>query len=574
MKSEVEMTKGTDHSQNAVLLVNANPFTEDYMSSYGLEIMKSYIMQQHQDRYQIEIVNPFHENSHPIRTIVKTIKEIKPILIGISIRNFDNAYTVEDVKSSKVVDTQYYLRKVKRLVQAIKNTCKGIPVVGGGVTFSYYPEMLMNYLGLDYGIVGPGEYTFGSILDLLAKGKMNRDSLLSLPGMALRSQGKIFVSKEIYNLENEVYFDVKKDDAFEMLYRFPKRRFPGYLPYQFPVRTHYGCGMKCTYCVEALNCSVCYRPVENVVSEIEYLVENYGCKRVFFANGEMNLTSQDFVLDLCKLMIKKGLNKKIKWTSFFNITPFTMEMATLMKDSGCDYIAFSVDNFHDKILKNLNKNFTSEDISRTLDICEVAKLATESGVIFGAPGDSKEITDYNISRMRHYFDRGHLFKPICGLRVYPDTLLHKYVVENNFENTFRNNYSNKENLQVIEPIIYCSWSTPKGLLSYLQNEFKDMDQQEYLVSSEEKADKLNFNRMMMSLSKGDVLGAQDILNKLISQSKTNVMYNYFFGEYFSLKNAGEKARSYIEKALESLEVNGINAPIEQAIYYQARKLRI
>src|ERR1700677_797763 len=73
-----------------ILLVFANPHQAYPVAPYGLEILRSRLVA-NQVPAEIEVVNPFLEDLDPGRRMTEVLADFEPELIGLSLRNLDNA---------------------------------------------------------------------------------------------------------------------------------------------------------------------------------------------------------------------------------------------------------------------------------------------------------------------------------------------------------------------------------------------------------------------------------------------------------------------------------------------------
>lgn len=98
--------------------------------------------------------------SFPLENLRKQVKEYKPDVIGLSLRNVDNAaYPL----------TVDYLKLHREVVDVLHEVSQA-PVVLGGSGFSILPQAYMQALGGDWGIAGEGESSFIELLQALEKG--------------------------------------------------------------------------------------------------------------------------------------------------------------------------------------------------------------------------------------------------------------------------------------------------------------------------------------------------------------------------------------------------------------------
>ena len=58
-------------------------------------------------------------------------------------------------------------------------------------------------------------------------------------------------------------------------------------------------------------------------------------------------------------MIKRGLNKKVKWSCSMRVNLVTEELMERMKTAGCYYIFYGFESANDKTLKTIRKGITT-----------------------------------------------------------------------------------------------------------------------------------------------------------------------------------------------------------------------
>ncbi len=103
----------------------------------------------------------------PVEEIRRFFRHQASDLIGITVRNMDD-----------VVYNCFLSREVKVLIDEIKRSASA-PIVLGGSGFSIAPELMLDYFGVDLGVVGEGE----EAICLLAEGA----DLSDVPGLIRRT---------------------------------------------------------------------------------------------------------------------------------------------------------------------------------------------------------------------------------------------------------------------------------------------------------------------------------------------------------------------------------------------------
>ena len=72
--------------------------------------------------------------------ILKTVRDFKPDVIGISIRNIDNG---------DYMDLRYSMPEVRKVIACCKKESPSIPIIIGGSAVNVMPEGILKYLEAD-----------------------------------------------------------------------------------------------------------------------------------------------------------------------------------------------------------------------------------------------------------------------------------------------------------------------------------------------------------------------------------------------------------------------------------------
>ncbi len=154
--------------------------------------------------------------------------------------------------------------------------------------------------------------------------------------------------------------------------------------------TSRGCPNNCIFCLEP---SVYYgmpnmrlkRP-EKVVDEIEYLIERYRPKEIYFDDASLTLLERH-VREVAEEVIRRGI--KVKW-SCMGDAKVSYETLKIMRDAGCIGIKFGVESADPQILRNIRKFINLDDVLRMVGDCKKLGLYTHATYMFGLPGETEE----------------------------------------------------------------------------------------------------------------------------------------------------------------------------------------
>jgi radical SAM superfamily enzyme YgiQ (UPF0313 family) len=150
--------------------------------------------------------------------------------------------------------------------------------------------------------------------------------------------------------------------------------------------------------------------------------DSQGIDHLHTCDSEFNLPLEH-ALEVCREMIHRGLGDKLRWYAYCSPVPFTEEFARVLRAAGCVGINFGTDSGEEGMLKRLGRNFSPEDITRTVRLCKDAGIAVMLDLLFGSPGESEESIRRTVELMKQVEpDRVGV---AVGVRVYPETPLAK-----------------------------------------------------------------------------------------------------------------------------------------------------
>ncbi len=313
---------------------------------------------------KVKIIDALKENLN-LDNLIEKIDVIKPDAVGI---------TCLTAFYSEVIDLSKALKK------------KGYKVIIGGVHPTFLPYETLVDSKADYVVCGEGEIA----LTKLAKNKfVNRNipgvySLKNLkPGEDIRKADAVF------NLDELPFPDWKQLDPRT----YPKAPH-GAVARNFPIgiiMTTRGCPYQCTFCASRkfYDIKIRYRSPKNVLSEIKYLVKNFGVKELAFEDDNLTL-KKDHVEEICNLILKSGV--KVTWTCPNGIRADRVDegLMRLMKKSGCYFFAFGIESASPRILKNIKKLETINVVEKAINTASKVGIECQGFFIFGLPGETKK----------------------------------------------------------------------------------------------------------------------------------------------------------------------------------------
>lgn len=190
---------------------------------------------------------------------------------------------------------------------------------------------------------------------------------------------------------------------------------------------------KCTFCSWAhlyKPCDYRRRSPESVVAEIEELVEKYKVREVFDDSGTFPVG--EYLTRFCNLMIKKGLNKKLRVSCNMRFSILKPEDYKLMRKAGFRFLLFGLESGNQETLDLIKKGIQVEDIINGSKWASEAGLNVHLTTMINYPNESKEMARNTINIAKGIFNRGHADSlQATQIIPYPNTKMYKECLENN-----------------------------------------------------------------------------------------------------------------------------------------------
>lgn len=163
------------------------------------------------------------------------------------------------------------------------------------------------------------------------------------------------------------------------------------------VVTSRGCPFDCYFCSSKViwNQRYTYRSVDNVIKEIQFMIDEYGTKGLYFREDNFT-TNRKHLLEFCE----KIKPYKLVWLCESRVDTVNEEIIKSMAQAGCKGIWFGIESTDDEVLKKIRKNTTLDQIKNTINLCNQYRITSGGGFMLGFPFEDKEsiIRNYKSSR--------------------------------------------------------------------------------------------------------------------------------------------------------------------------------
>lgn len=327
-----------------------------------------------------------------------------------------------------------------RVAEAIKDATNSFIILVGTHPSALPEQTLKMSKKVDAVARREYDYTIRELGYVLEKGK----NVKSVAGISYRKGSKIIHNSDRLPIEdlNDIPFvtSVYKKHLNIKEYFFSSAKYPMVM-----IMTGRGCPFRCFFCNWPqifLGRKYRLRSPENVVKEFEYIIKNLPDVKEIGIEDDTFSANLERVRKICKMLIEKGINKKIQWwaNTRVNLDFRTMK---LMKEAGCRLIIPGYESGVQEILNNANKGITIKQSVKFTKDAKRAGLLIHGCFIFGLPGETKETMRKTLEFAKKLDMDDAQFFP---LMPYPGTEAYEWAKKNRYLTTEK----------------FSEWLTPEG----------------------------------------------------------------------------------------------------------------
>ena len=329
---------------------------------------------------------------------------------------FHELHKIMNEKEIDVICTSGLSRDYKKIVEVLECARRIKPeiltVVGGGI-ISGDAEAAMSALNADIGVIGEGEITMVELAQALDSGRPYDD----IPGLVFRNGSNRYIwTRPRDEIQDIDCIGLPDYDGFDYSKYLESINYG--VCYVVGSRS---CPFACTFCFHPSGRKYRQRSIDNLCSEIEYLVSKYNVENVGISD-ELFATNRERVLDFCDRISPLG----ITWAVQLRVSDVDKKMLRIMREAGCASVSYGIESADNAILRSMKKHITVQQIERALKETYEENMDIQGGFIFGDVAETKETAANTLKWHSEHREYG---LELNMINVFPGTALYRYACE-------------------------------------------------------------------------------------------------------------------------------------------------
>lgn len=380
-----------------ILLVYANTYTLLWPQPAGLSLIARAAREAGHEVWLVDLM--FEED--PDAVLRRALEETRPELVGLSLRNLDNA----DLKAPRSFVPDH--------VRWVGMANGFAPTIIGGPAVSAAPEALLRRTGATYAMAGQGETSFPVFLRELAAGATS----FAAAGLLWRDGDTI--RRNAVDLSGHT-----RGIDWSVIDR-PKYQRP-YLAHGLITKS--GCAHRCAFCDAHRTSGSTFltREPEVIVEEIRREALEYRLNRAEYMLIDACFNQPvGWAKQLCEAIIRSRI--KVAFGAVVEPTAdLDRELCRLMVRAGSTMVTTLVASYDDRVLAEGARPFTTADVAHAFELFESEHVLYMPQLMFGGPGETEATVEASLRFARRW--KPMMLQGGWGVRVYPQAPLRERAV--------------------------------------------------------------------------------------------------------------------------------------------------
>ncbi|HRU00615.1 MAG TPA: radical SAM protein [Victivallales bacterium] len=313
--------------------------------------------------------------------------------------------------------------ELKSIISAAKkHPSKPLTVLGGSI-ITTEPELIFRDIQPDYGVIGEAENIIADLLFSL----LNGESPQHIPGVIFEHRGEIIKNQplSIQNLDNLSFPAMELLGYEEWLENTPSNNSLNAIalekPRLYPILASRDCPFHCTFCYHYGKYRE--RSLDNIFLEINDAVKKYQINYIVFYDECFSLKPER-VKEFCKRInnLRSKIDWDLQWGVQLTVKGVNEELCSLLKESGCNSVAYGFESYDQKILKSMQKPITPIEIDNALKLALKYNFVLYALFIFG---DTEETTETYKETLEYWKKNAEGQVRLDMIRLFPGSKIYE-----------------------------------------------------------------------------------------------------------------------------------------------------
>jgi anaerobic magnesium-protoporphyrin IX monomethyl ester cyclase len=277
---------------------------------------------------------------------------------------------------------------LKDLITRVRRRFPRALLVGGGEHFTALAEYsLRDCPALDVVVKGEGEYTFFELLEAWSAGgysEVGGICYLDAAG-SFRDNGGLPRIREVDSIPWPYWPEGYLERFWEAgkSYGVSSER-------DMPMIGSRGCPYKCKFCSSPQMWTTRYvlRDIDDLIAEIKHYRDKYGITSFQFYDLTV-FTKKSWTLEFCRRLKQEDLGLAWSLPSGTRSEVLDEEILTLLRDTGCRYMAYAPESGSPRTLKLIDKKVDLDRMTSSVKIAVRLGLVCRTNLIIGFPHETR-----------------------------------------------------------------------------------------------------------------------------------------------------------------------------------------
>lgn len=295
------------------------------------------------------------------------------------------------------------LEEIRIWVELFLQAKINFPIVIGGQMVSPNPELAMEKIEADFGVIGEGEL----ILHELVLALRTHSDITKIGGLIIRTDtgflktgpGNII---EDLSLLPKIPFDLFPQEDWLPIGEWYARNIPQAHWYfsdrVIPVHGGRGCPYRCNFCYH--HSKPRFRPIPDMIAEAKAALILFRGNYLYFGD-DLVISTPERAKQLVEELSKNKLDVSYHISTRFDIlSKLDDNLLNQIKKSGCRAMGIGVESGSDRILKIIGKNCTSKEMIIQLKRLKEVGIVPTLSIMVGQYTETRDDVEQSIKLMQ------------------------------------------------------------------------------------------------------------------------------------------------------------------------------